>query len=251
MWNYYLKDNHNVFKFLGLKHIFKKKVELNNKIILVRKNKEIDVTSNLSKIKNIPIKITGHDNVIRLFEDDNIAEGISIIINGNSNKIDIHFGFVINSTIRLCSNNSEIIINRSNHIDSLHIHTDVGDRQKLIWGENSTINGGLIFMPAPDAKCIIGNNCMFSWGINILCADAHPIIDVNTGEILNKNLQGVIIGDNCWLAQGVTITKNAILKNNTIVGAQSIVSKEFENEGIIIAGNPARVIKKNVKWQFK
>ena len=60
--------------------------------------------------------------------------------------------------------------------------------------------------------------------------------------------QGVLIGDHCWIGQGATFTKNAIIPANTVVGLQSVVTKSFREEFTVLAGNPAKVIKNGVKW---
>lgn len=70
----------------------------------------------------------------------------------------------------------------------------------------------------------------------------------DTGELLNDQPQGVLIGDHCWIGQGATFTKNAIIPANTVVGLQSVVTKSFREEFTALAGNPAKVIKKGVKW---
>ena len=60
--------------------------------------------------------------------------------------------------------------------------------------------------------------------------------------------QGVLIGDHCWIGQGATFTKNAIIPANTVVGLQSVVTKSFREEFTALAGNPTKVIKNGVKW---
>lgn len=53
-----------------------------------------------------------------------------------------------------------------------------------------------------------------------------------------------------WIAQRVTLIKGAQIPSNCVVGACSLVNKKFEEEGCIIAGNPAKVIKRNIRWKF-
>ena len=79
-------------------------------------------------------------------------------------------------------------------------------------------------------------------------AAAAVLMDADTGELLNDQPQGVLIGDHCWIGQGATFTKNAIIPANTVVGLQSVVTKSFREEFTALAGNPAKVIKKGVKW---
>ena len=52
-----------------------------------------------------------------------------------------------------------------------------------------------------------------------------------------------IIGDNVYIAPGAKIYGNIIIANNIAIGANAVVNKSFEEENILIAGNPAKKIK--------
>ncbi|WP_049750424.1 acyltransferase [Thermosipho melanesiensis] len=56
--------------------------------------------------------------------------------------------------------------------------------------------------------------------------------------------EDVIIGKNCWLGINSVILPGVILRPRTIVGAGSVVTKSFPEGNCIIAGNPAKLIKK-------
>lgn len=106
-----------------------------------------------------------------------------------------------------------------------------------------------------DCKCYlyegndiyIGRDNQWSFDIQIRNSDAHSIIDLTTNQVCNRG-QDINIGDHCWLANNVAVLKGGSLENDTIVGAYSVVTKHFSENNIIIAGNPARLIKSNVKW---
>lgn len=54
----------------------------------------------------------------------------------------------------------------------------------------------------------------------------------------------ISIGDNCWIGAGAIILPGVHLGHHTIVGAGTVVTKSFPDENCIIAGNPAKVIKR-------
>jgi acetyltransferase-like isoleucine patch superfamily enzyme len=190
----------------------------------------------------------GKERLLGKFET---IKGLEIKINGNNNYIKIACNNFSGSSIELHSDNSKIIINDSPRIFGLNVHTCCGNNQKLIWGEGSHTWGTYINLNEEGAVCIIGKNCMFSTLISIWPTDGHVIFDSNTDAILNNDKKGVIIGDHCWICQSVMLGKNSVIPNNCVVGAYSVVTKAFEKENSIIAGNPAKVVKENIKWDIR
>lgn len=54
----------------------------------------------------------------------------------------------------------------------------------------------------------------------------------------------IIIGDGCFIGSNSIILKGTNLGKNCVVGAGSVVSGSFP-DNVIIAGNPAKIIKEN------
>ena len=52
-----------------------------------------------------------------------------------------------------------------------------------------------------------------------------------------------------WITNGVNIRKGkTIIMNDTVIAANSFVNAKFINSNIIIAGQPAKVVKENIVW---
>lgn len=81
---------------------------------------------------------------------------------------------------------------------------------------------------------------------NIRGSDFHPIIDIETNKVINIPSQRLYIGNHVWLAERSRILKNAYISDGCIVGAEAVIAKKFEEPNCIIAGNPAKIIKKNI-----
>ena len=73
------------------------------------------------------------------------------------------------------------------------------------------------------------------------------ILDVSTGNRINP-AKSITVGDRVWLGNNTTVLKGAVISNDSIVATGSIVTKCFSESNVILAGNPAAVVKKGVRW---
>lgn len=83
-------------------------------------------------------------------------------------------------------------------------------------------------------------------GVKIITAN-HNVYDVSKGE----EREGVYIGDNSWIGANAVVLPGVHLGKNTIVGAGAVVTKSFPGGYCVIAGNPAKIIKKLEKEKCK
>jgi maltose O-acetyltransferase len=84
------------------------------------------------------------------------------------------------------------------------------------------------------AHCMIGpKTCIYAIG--------HPL-DAESRKAKVGIPEPVTIGDNVWIGGGVTILPGVSIGDNTVVAAASVVTKSFP-DNVVIAGNPARIIK--------
>ena len=85
----------------------------------------------------------------------------------------------------------------------------------------------------------IGSRVTISNGVQILTHDnSIDRVLPNVSDIFGR----VSIGDDCFIGAHVTIMPGVTIGNKVIIGAGSVVAKSFVEEGIIIAGNPARKV---------
>jgi acetyltransferase-like isoleucine patch superfamily enzyme len=84
----------------------------------------------------------------------------------------------------------------------------------------------------------IGDNTIFAPGVKIISGN-HDSSNLKNWLVEEP----VRIGKNCWLGANSVILPGVQLGDNVIVGAGSIVTKNFDSN-CVIAGNPARLIRK-------
>ncbi|MFT8595954.1 MAG: sugar O-acetyltransferase [Lentilactobacillus hilgardii] len=92
------------------------------------------------------------------------------------------------------------------------------------------------------APVTIGNHCMLAPHVQIYSA-YHPL-DPAGREAFTGLGKPVTLGDDVWVGGGSVILPGVTLGNNVIVGANSTVTKSF-GDNVIIAGNPARILREN------
>ncbi|HUB62462.1 MAG TPA: acyltransferase [Puia sp.] len=100
-------------------------------------------------------------------------------------------------------------------------------------GENTGFSGTVI---GAFAGITIGKNVKCGANTLITDGDWHPE-DPRSGEP-----KPVVIGDNVWLGVGAIVLKGAKIGENTVIGANSVVTGEIP-AGVVAAGNPCRVIR--------
>lgn len=112
----------------------------------------------------------------------------------------------------------------------------------IMIGDNVGISGATIYA----RKSIsIGDNTLIGGNCKIIDNDFHPIeIEARNADDKDKiGTKPIVIGKNCFIGCNSLILKGTVLGDGCVVGAGAVVCGKFE-DNCVIAGNPARVIKK-------
>lgn len=90
-----------------------------------------------------------------------------------------------------------------------------------------------------------GDDVLISWGTTFIDTDYHQTYNTLTGNRTSEK-GDIIIENDVWVGMNTTILKNTTIPNGCIIGANSLVNKIFKEENVLIAGNPGKILKKNV-----
>lgn len=105
-------------------------------------------------------------------------------------------------------------------------------------GENFYANFDCTFLDVCPIR--IGDNAMLGPDVNLYTPE-HPLHPVERNGGM-EFARPITIGDNCWIGGNATIIGGVTLGDNVVVAAGSVVTKSFP-DNVVVAGNPARVIK--------
>lgn len=178
-------------------------------------------------------------------------------------QFDIKSGAKIIIDTPLQSNLIKIGIDNTLYIQAknsiIHLESD----SVLHFSANAIFSKGICLWLEKGAKMNIGtnffcnNNCtfrctnqitlhdnvLFGWNIMLNTTDGHIVeIDGKT----NKTSGFIEIGYHTWVASNTNISKNVNISRECVVAQCSLVNKSFHTSHCLIAGIPAKIVRKNL-----
>ena len=157
----------------------------------------------------------------------------TIVFNGNG-------GFK-NTRITICGNGNTIEFAEGVSMDGGDILLD-GDSNRFIVGKDTKFCGKIHVAVIEQTGVYIGSNGLFSSDITIRTGDSHSILNLQ-GDRINES-KDVTIGNHVWVGNHVIITKGVVISNDCVVGTGSVVTRSCEEKNVVLAGVPAKVVKR-------
>lgn len=164
---------------------------------------------------------------------------------GENNRIELGRGTRMLGYVEVRGSGNRIIIGPDCAIGAKILIK--GRDQTLRIGAGTSIKRGYLLLQE-QCDISIGEECMFSRDVEIRTTDAHSLLDAVTGERLNKP-GGVTIGNRVWIGTRSLVSKGTSIADDCVVGAMSFVSGSFAQSGVVIAGAPAKVVRKGIIWK--
>lgn len=119
----------------------------------------------------------------------------------------------------------------------------ITEGSRIIIGDNVGISGSTI---NATTSVSIGNHTIIGSGCLITDTDSHPILAEHRllphGGGQHTKQSPIVIEDNVFIGARSIIMKGVHIGNGSVVGAGSVVTKDVP-ANVIVAGNPAKIIK--------
>ncbi|MGL5949539.1 MAG: acyltransferase [Aeromonas sp.] len=128
----------------------------------------------------------------------------------------------------------------------------IGQGSKLVVCKNGMVVFGENFKISSSSKIIceekieFGSGVLISWDVLIMDSDQHSIFYAKNLAPLTKP---ILIDDNVWIGCRTYVGKGSRIPSEVIIGAGSVVCKSFDTTNVVIAGNPAVIVKRNISWK--
>lgn len=170
----------------------------------------------------------------------------SYLILGKNVKIDIQKTLYLNDNTMINNGRTTILRMDEGAILSVDDEFRVYYGGDIICFKNSVLNIGSGFCNSNvKIRCMekidIGHKVFISHDVTIMDSDAHHLSDraVNTKPI--------VIGNHVWIGSRAMILKGVHIGDGAVVAAGSVVTKDVPANALV-AGNPARIVRRNLQW---
>lgn len=120
--------------------------------------------------------------------------------------------------------------------------------------DNVEINGSgeqTIFIQGNNNHIIIESSCRISNTSFFIAGSNNKITISNILDLAGKRLNqadDIVIGKHCWLGLRCMLLKGTEIPDYTVVAGGTICTKKFTEPNTIIAGVPAKVVKRDINW---
>jgi acetyltransferase-like isoleucine patch superfamily enzyme len=114
---------------------------------------------------------------------------------------------------------------------------------ELIVGDDTFIGHACSINAARSVR--IGRHCLIAGSVRLADFDGHPIdADRRRGKEPTppEGIRPIVIGDDVWIGSSALILKGVTVGDRSIVAAGAVVTRDVPSD-VVVAGNPARVVK--------
>lgn len=202
-------------------------------------------------IGNVKIVFLGFNSSITMIGSANIDDSVEIYV-----EDDVTFrvgnNFILNKNTKWKLLEGSVLTVGDNCKFMQDGELTCGKNAKIMVGDHSIFGERYWIVAHRSTSIYIGRDCLFSRDIMLRTNDGHSIFDLHTGRNINSSLneqcnKSIIIGEHVWIGTKTSCLYGAKINSGSVVGAHTLVKKEYPNN-CIIAGVPAKIIKRDIVW---
>lgn len=169
-----------------------------------------------------------------------------VVFNGKNNILICESGVkLVKSTITFNGNNAVVYLCESRN--DYYLSLNMNHNNVFYMGRNNYMNGTLNITLSEQKHCLIGDDCLLSFGIWMRTADPHLVFRSSDQKRVNLS-KSIYIGDHVWIGQSAYILKGTRIDSGSIIGAMSLVAGKKIPHNESWAGNPCKQIAEGVFW---
>lgn len=225
-----------------------------NNVVAVRDGREYAINCG----SNFYIQGEGNRVVLNCDLLDSVVtewpQAINVRIEGNNNRIELELplGDCFDVSILMAEDDNVLTIKTTKyglaavslvcgHGGQIHIGEDISLRR----GGCSILSQGSYDKPS---AIKIGNDVRIAAGVYIRNSYGETMVCPETDMPISAP-RDITIGDHVWIMSRCMIFAGCCIPNGSALAACSFASKAFDEENTLLAGVPAGVVKRGIKWQ--
>lgn len=121
-------------------------------------------------------------------------------------------------------------------------NVDIWCGENITVGENCKINDRVMLNGL--GGITLGDNVTLSHGVKLISTGYDIEHWMKTGERVHIYDKPIYIGNNCWVgANAIILPGVKITGEYVVIGAGAVVTKDITESRVLVAGNPAKIVK--------
>jgi len=112
---------------------------------------------------------------------------------------------------------------------------------EVTFGEDTHLNNGVTFA-SEGPGIAVGRRCLIGSGVHVYDSDFHSL-DAERRRDAPPRMGRVDIGDDVFIGTNALVLKGVTVGSRSVVGAGAVVIEDVP-PGAVIAGNPAKVVRR-------